>query len=219
VDFINRNRKDHIITIEDPIRVRAPQEELPHQPARGARPHQVIQQTPLRAALREDPDIVLVGEMRDLETIGIAIETAETGTWCSARSIPPRRRPRWTASSTSSPLTAVPDQDHAGQFAQGGHLPDLCKKAKGRIAAMEVLLVNSAVSKPHPRRQDLPDPLHHADRQGAGMVILNDALFKLVTDKQVAPEEAYVKAIDKQGLLTMFKSKGISLKLSGMAAE
>jgi hypothetical protein len=44
-------------------------------------------------------------------------------------------------------------------------------------------------------------------------------LFKLVTDKQVAPEEAYVKAIDKLGLLTMFKSKGISLKLTGMAAE
>ena len=93
---------DHIITIEDPIEfVHANKKCLINQ--REVGDHTDSFKDALRAALREDPDIVLVGEMRDLETMAIAIETAETG--------PPRvrhaahqhrRRPRWTASSTSS---------------------------------------------------------------------------------------------------------------------
>ncbi len=91
IDFINRNRKDHIITIEDPI-------EFVHQKKhclinqREVHVHTNSFSSALRAALREDPDIILVGEMRDLETIGIAIETAETGHLVFGRSTPRPRR-------------------------------------------------------------------------------------------------------------------------------
>ncbi|HVJ89040.1 MAG TPA: PilT/PilU family type 4a pilus ATPase, partial [Labilithrix sp.] len=78
VDFINKNRSDHIITIEDPVEfVHKSQKCLVNQREVGQ--HTKSFKNALRAALREDPDIVLVGEMRDLETISIAIETAETG--------------------------------------------------------------------------------------------------------------------------------------------
>ncbi|MEZ5287276.1 MAG: ATPase, T2SS/T4P/T4SS family [Vicinamibacterales bacterium] len=78
VDHINRTRQDHIITIEDPIEfVHENQQCLINQ--REVRTHTDSFKHALRAALREDPDIVLVGELRDLETVAIAIETAETG--------------------------------------------------------------------------------------------------------------------------------------------
>ncbi|HXV05300.1 MAG TPA: PilT/PilU family type 4a pilus ATPase, partial [Solirubrobacterales bacterium] len=78
VDHVNRTRDDHIITIEDPIEFVHPSRRcLVHQREVGV--HTDSFKRALRAALREDPDIVLVGELRDLETIAIAIETAETG--------------------------------------------------------------------------------------------------------------------------------------------
>ena len=78
IDHINKTRQDHIITIEDPIEfVHANQKCLINQ--REVRTHTNSFKDALRAALREDPDIILVGELRDLETVGIAIETAETG--------------------------------------------------------------------------------------------------------------------------------------------
>ena len=78
IDYINRNRTDHIITVEDPIEFVHPNKKcLINQREVGV--HTKSFKRALRAALREDPDIVLVGEMRDLETVAIAIETAETG--------------------------------------------------------------------------------------------------------------------------------------------
>ena len=78
IDYINRNRTDHIITIEDPLEfVHENKKCLINQRQVGE--HTDSFKDALRAALREDPDIVLVGEMRDLETVAIAIETAETG--------------------------------------------------------------------------------------------------------------------------------------------
>jgi twitching motility protein PilT len=78
VDHINRNRTDHIITIEDPVEfVHENKRCLVNQREVGT--HTQSFKAALRAALREDPDVVLVGELRDLETIAIAIETAETG--------------------------------------------------------------------------------------------------------------------------------------------
>ena len=78
IDYINRTRPDHIITIEDPIEfVHDNQKCLINQ--REVRTHTDSFKDALRAALREDPDIILVGELRDLETVAIAIETAETG--------------------------------------------------------------------------------------------------------------------------------------------
>jgi len=219
VDFINRNRKDHIITIEDPIEFVHPKKScLINQ--REVHVHTKSFSNALRAALREDPDIVLVGEMRDLETIGIAIETAETGHLVFGT---------LHTTTAASTVDRIIDQFPADRQSQirtmlasslkGVISQTLCKKAKGRVAAMEILLVNSAVSNLIREGKIYQIPSIMQTAKGQGMVVLNDALFKLVVDKQVAPEEAYIKAIDKQGLLTMFKSKGISIKLSGMAAE
>ncbi len=216
VDFINRNRKDHIITIEDPIEfVHTKKNCLINQ--REVHIHTKSFSNALRAALREDPDIVLVGEMRDLETIGIAIETAETGHLVFGT------LHTTTAASTVDRIIDQFPSDRQAQIRtmlasslKGVISQTLCKKAKGRVAAMEVLLVNSAVSNLIREGKIYQIPSVMQTAKGQGMVMLNDALFKLVLDKQVAPEEAYIKAIDKQGLLTMFKSKGITVKLSGM---
>ena len=78
IDHINKTKKAHIITVEDPIEFVHPQQRcLINQRQIGK--HTESFSKALRAALREDPDIVLIGEMRDLETVAIAIETAETG--------------------------------------------------------------------------------------------------------------------------------------------
>ncbi|HWR73943.1 MAG TPA: type IV pilus twitching motility protein PilT, partial [Nitrospirota bacterium] len=96
----------------------------------------------------------------------------------------------------------------------------LCKKiAGGRVAAMEVLFVNSAVSNliREGKIYQIPSIMQTAKQQG--MVLLNEALFKYVVDKTVAPEEAYIKSIDKQGLLNMYKSKNINVNLTGMGMD
>ena len=120
----------------------------------------------LRAALREDPDIVLVGEMRDLETVSIAIETAETGHLVFGT---------LHTTTAASTIDRIIDQFPADRQSQvrvmlseslrGVIAQTLCKKiGGGRVAAREVLLSIPAVSQPDPRGQDLPDPVGHADQ-------------------------------------------------------
>jgi twitching motility protein PilT len=217
VDYINRHRKDHIITIEDPIEfVHQRKQCLINQ--REVHVHTKSFANALRAALREDPDIVLVGEMRDLETIAIAIETAETGhlvfgtlhTTTAASTVDriidqfPADRQSQIRTMLSSSLKGVISQT-------------LCKKiGGGRVAAMEVLFVNSAVSNLIREGKIYQIPSVMQTAKGQGMTLLNEALFKFVVDKQVAPEEAYIKAIDKQSFVTMLKSKAISINLAGL---
>jgi len=218
IDFINRNRKDHIITIEDPIEfVHQKKQCLINQ--REVHVHTKSFSNALRAALREDPDIVLVGEMRDLETISIAIETAETGHLVfgtlhttTAASTVDRIIDQFPADRQSQIRTML-SSSLKGVVAQ-----TLCKKAngKGRIAAMEILFVTSAVSNLIREGKIFQIPSVIQTGKGSGMVLLNDALFKLVTEGQVAPEEAYIKAIDKASFVTMLKAKGIKLNLSGL---
>ena len=217
VDYINRHRKDHIITIEDPI-------EFVHQKKnclinqREVHVHTKSFANALRAALREDPDIVLVGEMRDLETIAIAIETAETGHLVFGT---------LHTTTAASTVDRIIDQFPADRQSQirtmlasslkGVISQTLCKKnGGGRVAAMEFLFVNSAVSNliREGKIYQIPSVMQTAKQQG--MVLLNEALFKYVVDKVVAPEEAYIKAIDKQGFVTMLKSKGITINLTGL---
>ncbi|MHB8843243.1 MAG: type IV pilus twitching motility protein PilT [Nitrospirota bacterium] len=217
VDYINRHRKDHIITIEDPI-------EFVHQKKnclinqREVHVHTKSFANALRAALREDPDIVLVGEMRDLETIAIAIETAETGHLVFGT---------LHTTTAASTVDRIIDQFPADRQSQirtmlasslkGVISQTLCKKTGGgRLAAMEVLFVNSAVSNLIREGKIYQIPSVMQTAKGQGMVLLNEALFKYVVDRQVAPEEAYVKAIDKQGFVTMLKSKGITINMTGL---
>jgi twitching motility protein PilT len=143
VDHINKTRHDHIITIEDPIEfVHDNKQCVINQ--REVHTHTAGFKQALRAALREDPDIVLVGEMRDLETVAIAIETAETGHLVFGTlhydGPPP---PPSTASSTSSrrigqaQIRVMLSESLKGVISQ-----TLCKKiGGGRVAALEVLIV------------------------------------------------------------------------------
>lgn len=220
VDYINRHRKDHIITIEDPIEfVHARKNCLINQ--REVHVHTKSFSNALRAALREDPDIVLVGEMRDLETISIAIETAETGHLVFGT---------LHTSTAASTVDRIIDQFPAERQSQirtmlasslkGVLAQTLCKKiTKGRAAAMEILFVNSAVSNLIREGKIFQIPSVMQTAKAQGMLLLNDALFKLVLDKQVAPEEAYIKAIDKLGFVNLLKSKGIDLNLTGGAFD
>ncbi len=217
VDFINRNRKDHIITIEDPIEFVHPKKNcLINQ--REVHVHTKSFANALRAALREDPDIVLVGEMRDLETISIAIETAETGHLVFGT------LHTTTAASTVDRIIDQYPADRQSQIRtmlasslKGVIAQTLCKKiGGGRVAAMEVLFVNSAVSNLIREGKIYQIPSVMQTAKGQGMTLLNEALFKYVMDKVVSPEEAYIKAIDKQGFLTMLKQKGINVNLTGL---
>ena len=215
IDYINRNRKDHIITIEDPI-------EFVHQKKnclinqREVHIHTKSFANALRAALREDPDIVLVGEMRDLETISIAIETAETGHLVFGT---------LHTTTAASTVDRIIDQFPADRQSQirtmlasslkGVIAQTLCKKTGGgRVAAMEILFVTSAVSNLIREGKIFQIPSIIQTAKGQGMVLLNDALFKLVVENKVAPEEAYIKAIDKSGFIALLGTKGIKLNMA-----
>jgi len=209
VDYINRTRKDHIITIEDPI-------EFVHENKscainqREVHNHTMSFKNALRAALREDPDIILVGEMRDLETVAIAIETAETGHLVFGT---------LHTTTAASTVDRVIDQFPSDRQAQirimlseslkGVISQTLCKKiGGGRAAALEVLIVTSAVSNLIRESKTFQIQSMMQVGKGVGMVTLNDALMDLVTKKLVAPDEAYAKAIDKNGMETLLKRIG-----------
>ena len=167
VDYINRHRQEHIITIEDPIEFVHPNKScLINQ--REVRTHTDSFKAALRAALREDPDIVLVGELRDLETIAIAIETAETGHLVFGT---------LHTTTAASTVDRVIDQFPADRQAQirvmlseslrGVIAQTLCRKiGGGRVAALEVLLVNARDLQPDPRGQDVPAAVDDAGGQG-----------------------------------------------------
>ena len=219
IDYINKNRSDHIITIEDPIEfVHDNQRCLINQRELGT--HTKSFSSALRAALREDPDIVLVGEMRDLETIAIAIETAETGHLVfgtlhttTAISTIDRIIDQFPADQQSQIRTML-SESLSGVVAQV-----LCKQiGGGRCAAYEVLVSTSAVS--NLIREGKTYQIASAMQTGRnlGMQTMNEHLVELVTQTKISPEEAYIKTVDKVGLKMMFSQSGISLNLGGGAS-
>src|SRR5262249_19984600 len=166
----------------------------------------------LRAALREDPDIVLVGEMRDLETVAIAIETAETGHLVFGT-----LHTTTAASTVDRVIDQFPSDRQAAirvMLARGARCrvsQTLCKKiGGGRAAALEVLIATSAVSNLIREAKTFQLQSMMQVGKAIGMVTLNDALMDLVTKKLVAPDEAYAKAIDKGGMETLLKRIGFS---------
>jgi twitching motility protein PilT len=212
IDYINRTREEHIITIEDPI-------EFVHQNnkclinQREIRTHTDSFKAALRAALREDPDIVLVGEMRDLETVAIAIETAETGHLVfgtlhttTAASTVDRVIDQFPADRQSQ-IRIMLSESLRGVIAQ-----NLCRKiGGGRVAALEVLIASGAISNLIREGKTFQIPSMMQVGKGSGMVTLNDALIDLVTKKLVAPDEAYSKAVDKAGFEGLLKRGGFTL--------
>jgi twitching motility protein PilT len=213
IDHINRNRDDHIITIEDPIEFVHPNRRcLVNQREIGV--HTGSFKHALRAALREDPDIVLVGEMRDLETIAIAIETAETGHLVFG-----------TLHTNTAPSTVdrIIDQFPADRQEQirmmlseslkGVITQTLCKKiGGGRVAAMEILIATSGVANLIREGKTFQIPSTMQTGKGLGMQTLNDALLDLVKKKLVEPQEAYAKAIHKAELKQMLERGGFKLE-------
>ena len=165
----------------------------------------------LRAALREDPDIVLVGEMRDLETVAIAIETAETGHLVFG-----------TLHTSSAPSTVdrIIDQfpsDRQGQIRvmlaeslKGVISQMLCKKiGGGRVPVLEVLIGTPSVSNLIREAKIFQIPSIMQTGKKYGMCLMNESFTELVKKKVVDPQEAYAKAFDKAGLVSMFKKSGI----------
>jgi twitching motility protein PilT len=220
IDYINRTRQDHIITIEDPIEFVHPNQKcLINQ--REVRTHTDSFKDALRAALREDPDIVLVGELRDLETVAIAIETAETGHLVFGT---------LHTTTAASTVDRVIDQFPADRQAQirvmlseslkGVIAQTLCRKiGGGRAAALEVLIVTQAVSNLVREGKTFQIPSIMQVNKAIGMVALNDALMELVNKKLVEPAEAYAKAVDKTGFDALLKRSGFNLGAPAAAAQ
>jgi twitching motility protein PilT len=220
IDYVNRTRQDHIITIEDPIEfVHENQKCLINQ--REVRTHTDSFKDALRAALREDPDIILVGELRDLETVAIAIETAETGHLVFGT---------LHTTTAASTVDRVIDQFPADRQAQirvmlseslkGVIAQTLCRKiGGGRVAALEVLIATQAVSNLIREGKTFQIPSIMQVNKANGMVSLNDALMDLVTKKLVEPAEAYAKAVDKAGFDASLKRAGINISAVGEAKK
>jgi len=214
IDYINKTRTDHIITIEDPIEFVHPNQKcLVNQ--REIPTHTTGFKKALRAALREDPDIVLVGEMRDLETIAIAIETAETGHLVFG-----------TLHTTTaiSTVDRIIDQFPADRQAQirtmlaeslrGVVAQTLLKKiGGGRVAALEVLVVNSAISNLIREGKTFQIASLMQVGKKIGMQMLNDMLIDLIKKKTVEADEAYRKAVDKVSFLSACKNNNIKVNL------
>ena len=209
IDLINRTRSDHVITIEDPIEfVHESKKCLITQRHVGV--HTSSFKHALRAALREDPDIVLVGELRDLETVSMATETAETGHLVFGT---------LHTSTAVSTVDRIIDQFPPDRQAQirvmlseslkGVISQVLCKKVGGgRVAAREIMLSTPSISNliREGKTFQIPSVLQTSRR--LGMVTMNDALVELLDSKQVEPQEAYLKATDKVGILNMLKQRG-----------
>lgn len=212
VNEINMTREEHIITIEDPI-------EFVHENIkclvnqREVHNHTESFKDALRAALREDPDIVLVGEMRDLETISIAIETAETGHLVfgtlhttTAASTVDRIIDQFPADRQQQ-IRVMLSESLKGVIAQ----TLLPKKGGGRVAALEILIVTPAISNLIREGKTFQIPSAMQTGKNNGMVMLNDALYAHVESGVVEPMDAYLKSVDKAGFETMLTRGGFKI--------
>ncbi|MBU1107756.1 MAG: PilT/PilU family type 4a pilus ATPase [Candidatus Riflebacteria bacterium] len=197
LDHINRNHESHILTIEDPIEfVHQSRKSLVNQREVGV--HTESFSRALRAALREDPDVVLVGEMRDLETISMALETANTGHLVMAT---------LHTSTAISTINRIVDQFPADAQEQirtgladnllGVCCQTLCRKiGGGRVPALEILVMDYAMS--NMIREGRTHMLLTAmtTGQSRGNRLLNDDLLKLVNSGKITKEEALGNAVD-----------------------
>jgi twitching motility protein PilT len=211
VDHIKNTRKSHIITIEDPI-------EFVHESSsclvtqRDVGNHTSSFSQGLKAAMREDPDVVLVGELRDLETISMALETANTGHLVLGT---------LHTNTAVSTVDRIVDQFPSGQQSQirnvladvlrGVVTQSLVKKAGGgRMAVLEILVVNFAIANLIRESKTVQIPNLMLTGRKSGMTLLNDELGRLVEEKKITFEEALANAVDKKDLQLRFRS-GVTL--------
>jgi twitching motility protein PilT len=210
INHINETQKKHIITVEDPVEFVHPNKlSLVNQ--REIHTHTDSFKKALRAALREDPDIILVGEMRDLETIAIAIEMAVTGHLVFGT---------LHTSTAIGTVDRIIDQFPADQQSQiKTMLSDaligvvsqtlLKRKEKGRVGAYEVLVVTPAASNLIREGKNYQIATIMQTGKAQGMQMINTHLTELVEKNIVDAEEAISKAIDKESLKTSLRGKGL----------
>ncbi|MFZ3045817.1 MAG: type IV pilus twitching motility protein PilT [Desulfatirhabdiaceae bacterium] len=207
IDQANRSRKDHIITVEDPI-------EFVHQSQgciinhREVGLHTKTFSAALRGALREDPDIILVGEMRDLETIALAIEAASTGhlvfgtlhTSSAAKTVDrvievfPANQQEQVRSTLADGLRAVIAQVRFKRIDK-----------KGRCPALEIMIATPAVRNliREGKTFQIPSSIQVGKRYG--MQLLDDAIMELLNKGWISAEEAYAKSNDKSKFRSFLK--------------
>jgi twitching motility protein PilT len=210
VDNINETQAKHILTLEDPIEfVHENKRSLVNQREIGV--HSAGFKEALRAALREDPDIILVGELRDLETIEIAIETAQTGHLVFGT------LHTNTAVSTVDRLIDQFPVDRQNQIrvmlaeSLKGVISQvlLRKKGKGRVAALEIMLHSRALSNLIREGKSFQIPSLMQTKKSEGNQMQQDALTELVRSGQVDPKEAISKAADPEGAESEFLRLGL----------
>ena len=199
IDYINENFSRHIVTIEEPI-------EFVHDNKRSIITQREIPgdaesfPVALKAALREDTDIVLVGEMRDLETVSLALTAAETGLLVFGTLHTNNARKTVDRMVDVFPAAKQPQARAMLANSLRGVLAQLLlKKAdgSGRVAVNEILVASAAVSAiiREGATQKLQDVIVSGKAQG--MQFMDDAIFVLLKNGIVTPHEAFMKAIDK----------------------
>jgi len=208
IDYANKNRKDHIITIEDPI-------EFVHQNQGCIVNHREVGfhtrtfAAALKGALREDPNIILVGEMRDLETIRLAVEAAATGhlvfgtlhTTNAAKTVDrvievfPHEEQAQIRATLSTSLKVVVAQNLFKRIDK-----------KGRCAALEIMVCNTPVANLIREGKTFQIPSVMQTGKRAGMQTLDDAILELLNKKWISPEEAYEKCTDKSRFTSLLKT-------------
>jgi twitching motility protein PilT len=212
MDHLNDRREDHVITIEDPIEfVHENKKCLVNQ--REVYNHTDSFKDALRAALREDPDILLVGEMRDLETIAIAIETAETGHLVfgtlhttTAASTVDRIIDQFPADRQQQ-IRVMLSESLKGVIAQ----TLLPKKGGGRVAALEILIVTPAISNLIREGKTYQIASSMQTGKNLGMALLNESMIDLVKKGLVDARDAYIKAVDKTGFEMLLTRNGLKM--------
>jgi twitching motility protein PilT len=200
VDYANKNRREHVITVEDPI-------EFVHESKNCLVNHREVGvhtksfSAALRGALREDPDIILVGEMRDLETIELAITAASTGhlvfgtlhTQSASKTVD--RIIDVFPSEQQNKIRATLSEALRGVVAQ-----NLFRRIdkKGRVAALEVLVFTTAIANlvREGKTHQLPGMIQVGKKLGNQP--LDDAIMDHLKMKRISPEEAYDKCLDKK---------------------
>src|SRR5689334_16507244 len=200
VDYANKNRKDHIITVEDPI-------EFVHESKNCLVNHREVGihtksfAAALKGALREDPDIILVGELRDLETIELALTAASTGhlvfgtlhTQSAAKTVD--RIIDVFPAEQQNKIRATLSEALKGIVAQ-----NLFKRVdkKGRVAALEILVFTTAIANlvREGKTHQIPGMIQVGKKLGNQP--LDDAIMEHLRMKRISPEEAYDKCLDKK---------------------
>jgi twitching motility protein PilT len=200
VDYANSHRKDHILTIEDPI-------EFVHKSKSCVVNHREVGLhtrsfgAALRAALREDPDIIMVGEMRDLETIQLAVEAASTGhlvfgtlhTQSAAKTVDriidvfPQEQQEQIRATLADSLQAVVSQTLFRR-----------RDTKGRCAALEILMATPAVRNLIRDGKTFQIPTVLQTGKKYGMQSLDDAIMDLMQKNRINADDAYLHCLDKQ---------------------